>query len=339
MAGSQTEVRSRVQRAAVAMSNQVGAGRARGAPSRMQRVGDVIAHVQGRAKRAAGVMSRSLGTDTVSGVPRRFVQAAKHLARHAGAKLGLDHRGGFHPARYWPIVMIAVAIAESAHAPLLTGARAAWKNPPALSHAAVAMDRPPASVTGRTDMHAPQGPGHLPPAERRKQVDNGTSPAYFAKLFPPIPGEFTPHSPPISLIHTGGNGLVDPGVAGGGGSSDGGTGGGSGGSENNGGDTKPQVIPHTAGGVINGNDGGGGTGGSGGTGGAGSAGAGGSSNGDVIQFGGDVPTALPTIDPLVNPTVNPATDPVVTAVPEPGSLGVLFAGAVLLGRRRDRRSL
>ncbi len=59
-------------------------------------------------------------------------------------RLGFQFRGGFRPLRYWPILLLATAIAESVHAPMLSRSNATPPRPDDNPPKATEPAKPPA---------------------------------------------------------------------------------------------------------------------------------------------------------------------------------------------------
>jgi hypothetical protein len=214
--------------------------------------------------------------------------------------------------RYWPIMLLAIAVAERAHAPLIDGALAALKQGRPARTSPTGRQLPPGPAKKpKPDLHAPTAPDQPDPTEVLKKLKelepyNPKDPWNDWIL---EPGSSDPAAPgqgsqPIGLLQPGSpdplagiseSNLPDSGDGfdGGGGGSDGGTVG-----------SPPGNTGSTGFGGDGGLDAGSGTG------------------------GGSAPDAPD--QPKLRTTE-------IAAVPEPGMISVLLTGWVLLGRRNTRR--
>jgi hypothetical protein len=245
--------------------------------------------------RAAARVSRSIGFDARYALPR-LRQALKQVGR----SVGLGPNPGFHPGKYWPILLIAVALAESAHAPLLNGALGAMQTP----SSPPSKPQPPLSSAIKNklhdQLHRPHDPN--PSMKRALKKDSGDSLRDLKLLVDPIP--FHRIQDDVTLpdpLIDGGGGVTSPG----------------------------NVIP-----IINGNiTGGGGTAGDGGFsgGGSGSGGDGGRISG--VDANGLTAGASGPIYPVIH------NDTAVVSVPEPSTVSIILIGIPLLGRRGHRRRI
>jgi hypothetical protein len=224
--------------------------------------GGVRRAVRGLAHLIAG----NTGWGSHGGLHRRAGRAVSKIVDH------LIPGNGFHLRRMAPVVLFAAALAESAHAPLLKGAKAMNQNAPGAPRVQSAAGAAGQKDKGKSDADAPVKPADDKPKLRIIEPYPDLTP------FDPSP-ELEPIDPtqPISLIHGSGGETINFGPGGGG---DGG----------GGGSTVPDG-PH--GEIVHGDQGGGGGGG-----GDGAGGAGGGSDTPIV-FGPSVVVTVPEPTALI----------------------------------------
>jgi hypothetical protein len=143
-------------------------------------------------------------------VPKRISQTARHASR----ALGLTPRTGSHPGRYWPVLLLTVALAESAHAPFVNGARGASTPAPPSAPPASPLKSPGSLTKGRDDMHGPHKPDLELNNDKKKKTDDPQL-ADVQWLVDPITfhgvhDEVVPAGGGGYIINGGGSGELDP---------------------------------------------------------------------------------------------------------------------------------
>jgi hypothetical protein len=191
----------------------------------VQSVAAASSSVGVHVKRAAGLVARSIGFDASAVLPR-IGQTIRRVSR----SVGIAPDSGFHPGRYWPILLIAVALAESAHAPFMNGARAASKTPSPLPPKPPEKKTPDAPDKKHSDMHGPYYPDPILDKDKKKKESDDPFPdlklLVDPVLFHGVDNDIT--LPGGDSIIDGGGGAVAPpndiisivhgGISGGGGS-------------------------------------------------------------------------------------------------------------------------
>ncbi len=262
--------------------------------------------MRGHVQRAAALIARTIGAEARAALP-----GVRQTVKHVGRVLGITPDAGFHAGRYSPVLLIAVALAESAHAPLLRGARGSVGSNPLVALKQTEDKTPDALPKKKADMHGPAFPDQFLADEKNKKNDP-EDPLKSLKLL--VDPELF-HGVHDDLMLPGDEYLINGGE---------------------GGFSPPDDViwnPVVHGGMIDGGGGGGFSGGGGGAGGSGSGGGGGTGDGGGGTDGGGGNAGIQT------PIVNGGTAAAVVAVPEPGCICILLCGSLLLGRRGSRRRL